>query len=46
MIDQDRRDKALQYLIDSDEKAAKARALMLGLEKQEKNYIKKSGTFL
>ena len=39
MIDQDRRDKALQYLIDTDEKAARARALMLGLEKQEKTVL-------
>ena len=36
MIDNDRRDKALQYLIDTDVDAAKARAYMLGLDKQEK----------
>lgn len=36
MIDNERRDKALQYLVDTDEPAAKARAFMLGVEKQEK----------
>jgi hypothetical protein len=39
MIDLERRDKALQYLIDTDEKTAKARAYQLGLEKQEKTII-------
>lgn len=39
MIDKERRDKALQYLIDTDEPAAKARAYMLGIEKQEKSVI-------
>lgn len=39
MIDIDRRDKALQYLIDTDEPAAKARAYQLGVEKQEKTIL-------
>lgn len=39
MIDTERRDKALQYLIDTDEKAAKARAYMLGLMKQESTIV-------
>lgn len=39
MITNERRDKALQYLIDTDEEAAKARANMLGLEKQEKTIL-------
>jgi len=36
MIDEARRDKALQYLIETDVDAAKARAYMVGLDKQEK----------
>ncbi len=39
MIDNERRDKALHYLIDTDEKAAQARSYMLGLEKQEKTIL-------
>jgi hypothetical protein len=39
MIELERRDKALQYLIDTDEPAAKARAYLLGLEKSEKTII-------
>jgi len=39
MIDNERRDKALQYLVDTDVDYAKARAYMLGLEKAEKTII-------
>ena len=39
MIDNERRDKALTYLVDTDEKAARARAYMLGLEKAEKTIL-------
>lgn len=36
VIDLSRRDKALHYLMSTDDPAAQARAKMLGLEKQEK----------
>ena len=39
MIDTDRRDKAMAYLAETDKPYAKARAYMLGLEKQEKTII-------
>lgn len=41
MITEERRDKALDYLARTDEPCAKARALMKGLEKQEKTILAK-----
>ena len=39
MIDQQRAEKALDYLAHTDEVCAKARSYMLGLEKQEKTLL-------
>jgi len=39
MIDLERRDKALQYLIDTDERAARAKSYMMGLAHQEKTIL-------
>ena len=39
MITDERRDKALQFLVNTDESAATSRAYMLGLEKQEKTIL-------
>lgn len=49
MIAEDRLQKSLKYLAETDESAAKAKAYMLGLEKQEKSilgieYLKTTGT--
>ncbi|MEW8119893.1 MAG: hypothetical protein AB2792_22250 [Candidatus Thiodiazotropha sp.] len=49
MINEDRLQKALVYLAETDEEAAKARAYMIGLEKNEKTiigieYLKTQGT--
>jgi len=39
MISEDRLQKALTFLAQTDEDAAKAKALMIGLEKQEKSIL-------
>jgi hypothetical protein len=39
VIDIPRRDKALRFLVETDEVAAKAKAYMIGLEKQEKTVL-------
>jgi hypothetical protein len=39
MIDILRRDKALKFLVETDEVAAKAKAYMIGLDKQEKTIL-------
>lgn len=39
MIDIPRRDKALTYLVQTDEVTARAKAYMFGLEKQEKTIL-------
>lgn len=39
MIDIPRRDKALTYLVQTDEECARAKALMLGLDKMEKTVL-------
>ena len=39
MISLERRDGAFKYLVDTDDSAAKAKSLMLGLDKQEKTII-------
>jgi hypothetical protein len=39
MISDNRMEKALAYLVDTDEKAAAAKALMIGLEEQKRTVI-------
>jgi len=39
MIDISRRDKAMRFLVETDEVAARAKAYMVGLDKQEKTVL-------